>query len=83
MFKSLKKEKSKERLSMDKMTMDTCLDMVRMGSQLHKDTYKALKSELKDVKSICEIMGKKTIVSFKRLGKFYSKKKLLKKIFFF
>ena len=66
MFKSFKKEKSKERLSMDRMTRDTCLDMVRIGSQLHKDTFKTLKSEIKDAKSIYETMGKKTIVNFKR-----------------
>ena len=53
---------------MDRMTRDTCLDMVRMGSQLHKDTFKALKSEIKDAKSIYETMGKKTIVNFKRFG---------------
>ena len=68
MFKSFKKEKSKERLSMDRMTRDTCLDMVRIGSQLHKDTFKALKSEIKDTKSIYETMGKKTNVNFKRFG---------------
>ena len=70
-FKSFKKEKSKERLSMDKMTRDTCLNMVRIGSQLHKDTYKVLKTEIKDAKSIYEIMGKKTIVNFKRYEKFF------------
>ena len=53
---------------MEKMTMDTCLDMVKIGSQLHKDTFKALKSEIKDTKSIYETMGKKTNVNFKRFG---------------
>ena len=55
---------------MDKMTRDTCLNMVRIGSQLHKDTYKVLKTEIKDAKSIYEIMGKKTIVNFKTYEKF-------------
>ena len=57
---------------MDKMTGDTGVNMSRMGSQLYKDAYKALKSELKDVKSIrrCEA-NKRTVVSFKRFVTFF------------